>query len=162
MRRYPQATGKHSSSGRPGCHHTANGSGGPNDTGLLAAFRNHTQSFAKHFVAPQDFFALQEILNPHPVPLFGCRWVLACDACLCEQLQIVLCRRYAEIEACRHLASGCGPILCQKPNDGHSGQVPKRANDRLQVSRCLRMGIPGHTCNLAVPARVLAGQHHSG
>ena len=155
MRRYPQASGKHPSGGLD-CHHTVNGSGALSDVGLLAAFQNHPQGFAKHFVAPQDFFALQQIPNPHPVPLFGRRWILARDAFLGEQLQIVLCRRYPDIEACRHLAPGCGTILCQKPNDGHSGQVPERANDRLQVSRCLRMGIPGHTCNLAVPACVLA------
>jgi len=161
MRRYPQSSGKHPSGG-PDCHHTANGSGGPSDTGHLGAFRNHAQSFAKHFVAPQDFFPLQQILNPHPVALFRCRGILTRNALVGEQLQIVLRRRYADIETRRHLAPRCRTILGQKPDDGHSRQVPERVNDRLQMSGGLRMGIPGHTCNLAVPVSVLAYPHHSG
>ena len=153
MRRYPQAA--RNFLGRPDCHPTVNSGGGAGDTELLA-LGIHTQSFAKQFIALQDFVPLQQILNPHPIALFRCRGILARNAFVREQLQIVLGRCHADIETRRHFAPRRRTILGQKPDDGHPRQVPERTNDRLQMSGCLRMGIPGHTCNLAVPVCVLA------
>lgn len=155
MRRYLQAA-RSCFSGPPDYHHTANGSGGGGDRGRLAAFRDHAQSFAKLFVAPQDLFAGQQVLNPHPVPLFRSRRILGGNALVGEQLEIVLCCRYSDIEACRHFSPRCRTVLRQESNDGHPRQVPERVNDRLQTGCVLRVGIPGHTCNLAVLACVLA------
>ena len=118
----------------------------------LVSRRNYTQSFAQQPVAPPDFFPHQHVLHPHPVALCRGRWVLSGNPLIREQLQIVLCSRHSDIETCRNLAPGGGTVLRQKSNDGHPGQVPERVNDRLQMSCGLRMGIPGHTCNLAVPA----------
>lgn len=155
MRRYLQAAGSRSS-GRPDHHQTANGGRGAGGTPRLVPFRNYAQSFTKQLVAAQHFFSRQQILHPHPVALFRSRRILDGNPLIGEQLQIVLRRRYSDVEACCHLSPRGRTVLRQKPNNGHPRQVPERVNDRLQVSCGLRMGIPGHTCNLAVPACVLA------
>lgn len=155
MRRYLQAAGSRSS-GRPDYHQPARGSSGVGGKGCLVALRNYTQCFAQQPVAPLDLFPRQQILHPHPVALFRSRRILRGNALVGEQLQIVLRRRHPDAEARRDLAPRGRTVLRQEPNDGHSSQVPERINDRLQMSSGLRMGIPGHTCNLAVPACVLA------
>ena len=151
MCRYSQAAGS-PSLGRPGPPHKADDGGGAIGTGPLVDLRDCTQSLAKQLVAPQDLLLLQQVLHPHPVALFRGRRILGGNPLVGKQLQIVPCRRYSDIEACRHLSSGCRTVLRQEPNDGHPGQIPKRINDRLHVSSGFRMGIPGHTCNLAASA----------
>lgn len=155
MRRYPQAAGSPFSR-RLDSHHAVSGSGGAARIRSLAVLRDYTQCVAKPPVALQDFFTVKQILNPHAVPFLRCRRILARDAFVGEQLQVVPRRGYADVEACRHLAAGRGTVLREKPNNGHPRQVPERVNDRLQMSCCLWVGVPGHTCNLAVPAYVLA------
>lgn len=155
MLRYQQAAGSRSS-GHPDRHPTANGCRGAGGTRRLVTFRNYAQSFTKQLVAAQHFFPRQEILHPHPIALFGSRRILDGNPHIGEQLQIVLRRRYSDIDACRHLSPRGRTVLRQKPNNGHPSQVPERVDDRLQVSGGLRVGIPGHTCNLAVPKLVLA------
>jgi hypothetical protein len=155
MRRYLQAAGSRSS-GRPDYHHTPNGGCGASGTGRLAAFRNYTQSFTEQPVAPLDLFPRQQILHPHPVALLRSRRILGGNPLVGEQLEIVLCCRYSDIQARRHLSPRGRAVLRQKSNDGHPGQVPESVNDRLHMSCGLRVGIPGHTCNLAVPTCVLA------
>ena len=154
MRRYLQAAGSRSS-GRPDYHYPAKGGRGAGGKGLLAAL-SYTQSFTQQPVAPLDLFPRQQILHSHPVALFRGRRILGGNPLVGEQLQIVFCRRHPDAEAPRDLAPRGRTVLRQEPNDGHPGQAPERINDRLQMSSGLRMGIPGHTCNLAVPACVLA------
>jgi hypothetical protein len=155
MPRYLQAAGSHSSA-RPDCHHKANGSRRGGGTRGLSALGNDTQSFAKQPVAPLDLIPCQQVLHPHPIALFGGRRILGGDPLIGKQLQIMLRRRYSDIEARCHLSARGRTVLGQESNDGHPRQVPERVNDRLQMSCGLRVGIPGHTCNLAVPTCVLA------
>lgn len=155
MRRYLQAAGSRSFD-RPSYHHTPNLGRRASGTGCLTALGNYTQSFTKQPVAPLDLVPCQQVLHPHPVALFGCRRILGSNPLIGKQLQIVLGRRYSDIEARCHLSARGRTVLRQKSNDGHPRQVPERVNDRLQMSCGLRMGIPGHTCNLAVPTCVLA------
>ena len=155
MRRYPQAAGSHSS-GRPDYHHTANGGHTGSGRGCLSVLRNDTQSFAKQPVAPLDLVPRQQVLHPHPIALFSRRRILGGNPLIGKQLQIMLRRRYSDIEARCHFSARGRPVLRQESNDGHPRQVPERVNDRLQMSCGLRVGVPGHTCNLAVPTCVLA------
>lgn len=155
MRRYLQAAGSHSS-GRPDCHHTANGGRRGSGAGNLFTPGNDTQSFAKQPVAPLDLVPRQQVLHPHPIALFSRRRILGGNPLIGKQLQVVLRSRYSDIEACCHLSARGRAVLGQESNDGHPRQVPERANDRLQMSCGLRVGVPGHTCNLAVPTCVLA------
>ena len=155
MRRYPQAAGSPFSR-RLNSHHAVSGSGREGRIRSSVVLGDHTQRVPKPSVALQDFFTVKQILNPHAVPFLRRRRILAGDAFVGEQLQVVPRRGYANVETCRHLATGRGTVLREKPNDGHPRQVPERVNDRLQMSCCLRVGVPGHTCNLAVPAYVLA------
>lgn len=155
MPRYPQAAESHSSA-RPDCHHTANGSRRGNGMRGLFAPRNDAQSFAKQPVPPLDLVPSQQILHPHPVALFGGRRILGGNPLIGKQLQIMLRRRNSDVEARRHLSARGRTVLRQESNNGHPRQVPERVNDRLQMSCGLRVGVPGHTCNLAVPTCVLA------
>lgn len=155
MRRYLQAA-ESRFSGRPDHHQTANGDRGAGGMGCLVTLWNYAQSFAKQLVAPQHFFPRQQILHPHPVALFRSWRILDGNSLIGEQLQVVLRRRYSDIETYRHLSARGRTVLRQESNNGHSRQVPERVNDRLQMSCGLRVGVPGHTCNLAVPTRVLA------
>lgn len=155
MRRYPQAAGSPSSD-RPSYHHTPNLSRGASSTRRLSVLGNHAQSFTKQPVAPLDLVPREQVLHPHPVALFGCWRILGGNPLVGKQLQIVLRRRYSDIETRCHLTACGRTVLRQKSNNGHPRQVPERVNDRLQMSCGLRVGIPGHTCNLAVPTCVLA------
>ena len=155
MPRYLQAAESHSSA-RPDCHQTANGSRRGRGARGLFAYRNDTQSFAKQPVAPLDLVPCQQILHPHPVALLGGRRILGGNPLIGKQLQIMLRRRNSDIEARRHLSARGGTVLRQESNNGHPRQVPEGVNDRLQMSCGLRVGVPGHTCNLAVPTCVLA------
>lgn len=155
MPRYHQAAESHSSA-RPGCHHTANGSRRGSDTKGLSVLGNDAQSFAKQPVAPLDLVPCQQVLHPHTVAFFGGRRILGGNPLIGKQLQIMLRRRYSDIEARCHLSTRGRTVLRQEPNDGHTRQVPERVNDRLQMSCGLWVGVPGHTCNLAVPTCVLA------
>ena len=155
MPRYPQAAESHSSA-RPDCHHTANGSRRGSGMRGLFAPRNDAQSFAKQPVSPLDLVPCQQILHPHPVALFGGRRILGGNPLIGKQLQIMLRRRNSDVEARRHLSACSRTALRQESNNGNPRQVPERVNDRLQMSCGLRVGVPGHTCNLAVPTCVLA------
>ena len=154
MSRSLQAAGNQFS-GRPDYRHPPTG-GGASGKGRLVVHRNCTQSFTQQSIAPLDLFPCQQILHSHPVALFRSRRILSGNPFVSEQLQIVLCRRYPDIEAGRHLSPRSGAVLCQESNNGHPGQVPERVNGGLQMSCGLRVGIPGHICNLAAPARVFA------
>ena len=155
MPRHLQAAESHSSA-RPDCHHTTNGGRRGKGMGNLFVPGNDTQGFSKQSVAPLDLVPRQQVLHPHPIALFSCRRILGGDPLIGKQLQVVLRRRYSDVEACRHLSARGRAVLRQEPNDGHPRQVPERVNDRLQMSCGLRVGVPGHTCNLAVPTCVLA------
>lgn len=138
------------------CHHAANGSHRGSGTRGLFFPRNDAQSFAKQPVSPLDLVPRQQILHPHPIALFGGRRILRGNPLIGKQLQIMLRRRNSDVEARRHLSARGRTVLRQESNDGHPRQVPERVNDRLQMSCGLRVGVPGHTCNLAVPTRVPA------
>lgn len=155
MPRYRQAAESHSSA-RPECHHRANGSHRGSGMRGLSTLGNDTQSFAKQPVPPLNLIPCQQVLHPHSIALFGGRRILGGNPLIGKQLQIMLRRRYSDVEARCHLPARGGTVLRQEPNDGHPRQVPERVNDRLQMSCGLRVGVPGHTCNLAVPTCVLA------
>ena len=155
MHRYRQAAESHSSA-RPECHHRANGSHRGSGMRGLSILGDDTQSFAKQPVAPLNLIPCQQVLHPHPIALFGGRRILSGNPLIGKQLQIMLRRRNSDIEARRHLSARGGTVLRQESNNGHPRQVPERVNDRLQMSCGLRVGVPGHTCNLAVPTCVLA------
>ena len=155
MPRYLQAAERHSSA-RPECHHRTNGSHRGSGMRGLFALGNDTQSFAKQPVAPLNLIACQQVLHSHPIALFGGRRILGGNPLIGKQLQIMLGSRNSDVKARRHLSARGGTVLRQESNNGHPRQVPERVNDRLQMSCGLRVGVPGHTCNLAVPTCVLA------
>lgn len=111
MHLYPQAVGN-DFSGLPDRHSPDSGGGGLEGP-LGAFFRNgtHTQGFSEPLVAPQDLFPVQQIVNPHTVSRLRRGGILGRNALLSEQLQVMLRRRHAYVEARGHFAPRRRSIL---------------------------------------------------